>query len=246
MAKQTGLGDQLYIGGYDVGADISAIGSLSTPRTALDATGITKFANERLYGLTDAQGEITSYFNDATDQVFDALKGLPTTDVHLMYLRGEGVARPGFCTVAKQIGYDPTRGDDGSLTFGTAFQGSAYGGDWGLQLTAGRQTDATATNGTTVDTLAAASFGFQAYIQVFSLGSGTADIEIEDSADGVAWASVLNGQFNTVAGRTAQRIASASETATVRRYVRVITSGVFTDLDFAVVINKNAGLRAVS
>lgn len=246
MAKQTGLGDQLYIGGYDVGGDIASIGSLSTPRTSLPATGITKSAWERLYGTADAQGEITSYFNDATDQVFDALKGLPTTDVHLMYLRGTGIGSPAFCTVSKQIGYDPTRGDDGSLTFGTAFSGSAYGGDWALQLTAGKETDATAGSNASIDTGASASFGFQAYLQVFSIGSGTADIKIEDSADDAAWADLTDGAFTSVTTRTAERIASSSETATVRQYLRVTTTGTFTDLVFAVAINKNAGLRAVS
>lgn len=246
MAKQTGLGGQLFIAGYDVGGDIASIGSLSTPRTALPSTGITKSANERLYGLTDAQGEFTSYFNDATGQVFDALKGLPTADVHLMYLRGSALGGPAFCTVAKQVGYDPTRGDDGSLTFGTAVMGSAYGGDWGRQLTAGKETDASAGSNTSIDTTAAASFGFQAYLQVFSIGSGTADIKIEDSADNAAWADLTDGAFTSVTARTAQRIASSSATATVRRYLRVTTSGVFTNLVFAVVINKNLATRAVS
>lgn len=246
MAKATGLGDQLFIAGYDIGGDISAIGSLSTPRTALPATGITKFANERLYGTTDAQGEFTSYLNDATGQAFDALSTLPTTDVHVMYLRGTGVGSPAFCTVAKQVGYDPTRGDDGSLTFGTAVMGSAYGGDWALQLTAGKETDSAGGSNASIDTGASAAFGFQAYLQVFSIGSGTADIKIEDSADDAAWADLTDGAFTSVTARTAQRIASSSETATVRQYLRVTTSGTFTDLVFAVAINKNLGLRAVS
>lgn len=246
MSKQTGLGDQLFIGGFDVGGDISAIGSLSTPRTALPATGITRSANERLYGTADAQGEFTSYWNVATEQVFDALSTLPTTDVHVMYLRGAALGGPAFCTVAKQIGYDPTRADDGSLTVNTAVMGSAYAGDWGRQLTAGKETDASAGSNTSIDTGASASFGFQAYLQVFSIGSGTADIKIEDSADNSSWADLADGAFTSVTARTAQRIASSSETATVRRYLRVTTSNTFTDLVFAVVINKNLGTRTVS
>jgi hypothetical protein len=40
MAKQTGLGDQLYVDGYDIAGDIQAIGSISTPIAALEMTGI--------------------------------------------------------------------------------------------------------------------------------------------------------------------------------------------------------------
>lgn len=246
MSKQTGLGDQLFVDGFDIGGDIASIGSLSTPRSTLPSTGITKSAFERLFGLTDAQGEFTSYWDDGTDQVFDALSGLPTANVHLMYLRGESLGGSSFCTVAKQIGYDPTRGDDGSLTLGTAVMGAAWGGDWGLQLTVGKDTHASAASNASVDTVASASFGFQAYLQVFSIGSGTADIKIEDSADDAAWADLTDGAFASVSARGAQRIASSSETATVRQYLRVTTTGTFTDLQFAVVVNKNLAIRAVS
>ena len=244
--KQSGLGDQLFVAGYDVGADINSIGSLSSPRNTLPATGITQSANARLYGTADAQGEFTSYFNDADDQVFEALKSLPRTDVHVMYLRGEAVGGSAFCVQSKQVNYDPNRTDDGSLLFGTSVLGAAYAGDWGDQLTAGKDTHATATNGTSIDTGAAASFGFQAYIQAFSIGSGTAEVTIQDSADNAAWTDLTDGAFTDVTARTAQRIASSSATATVRRYIRVITTGTFTDLAFAVVINKNLATRTVS
>lgn len=246
MAKQSGLGDQLFIGGYDIGADINSIGTLSTPRTTLPATGITAEAMERMYGTADAQGEFTSYFNDATDRVHDALSGLPTTDVHVMYLRGAGLDSEAFCVQAKQTSYDPSRGDDGSLLFGTAVLGAAYAGDWCKQLTAGKVTHSSATNGSSIDTTASASFGFQAYLQVFSLGSGTAEITIQDSADDAAWLDLTDGAFTDVTDQTVQRIASSSATATVRRYLRVITSGTFTDLVFAVAINKNLATRTVS
>lgn len=246
MGKQSGLGDQLFVAGYDIGADINSIGTLSTPRTTLPATGITAEAMERMYGTADGQGEFTSYFNDATDRVHEALKGLPTTDVQVMYCRGEGVGNEAFCIQAKQTSYDPSRGDDGSLLFGTAVLGAAYAADWAEQLTAGKDTHASATNGSSIDTTASASFGWQAYLQAFSIGSGTATVTIEDSADNVTFAAVTGGAFTDVTARTAQRLASASATATLRRYVRVATSGVFTDLVFAVAINKNLATRTVS
>lgn len=246
MSKQSGLGDQLFIGGLDVGADINSIGSLATPRETLPATGITASAMERMFGKRDATAEFTSYFNDATDQIHDALSGLPTTDVHVMYCRGEGVGSEAFCIVGKQVDYAGTRGDDGSLLFSTSVPASAYGADWSEQLTAGKDTHASATNGTSIDTTASASFGYQAYLQVFSIGSGTAEITLEDSADNSTFAEISGGgSFTDVTASTVERIQSSSDTATVRRYVRVATTGTFTDLVFAVAINKNAAARAI-
>lgn len=245
MARQSGLGDQLFIGGRDIGADISSISNLSTSRETLPSTGITKSAMERLFGKRDGQAEFVSYFNDATNQEHEALKGLPRTDVHLMYCRGEAVGNEAVGMVGKQVNYDPTRGDDGSLTFGVSIQANAYGIDWCDQLTAGKDTHASPTNGTSIDTGASASFGFQAYLQVFSVGSGTVEIDLQDSADNVSFAAITDGAFTDATGRTAERIQSSSATATVRRYVRVITSGTFTNAVIAVAINKNVATRAI-
>lgn len=245
MAKQSGLGDQLFFGGFDIGGDISAIGSLSTPRETLPSTGITVSAMERLFGKRDGMGEFTAYFNDATNQEHEALKGLPTGDVHVMYLRGTGVGSEAFAIVGKQVSYDASRGDDGSLTFAVSVPGAAYGADWCDQLTAGKVTHASGASTTGLDTAASASFGWQAYLQVFSIGSGTATVTIEDSADDISYATLSGGVFTAVTARTTERLQSSSDTATVRRYLRVTTSGVFTNLVFAVAINKNDALRAI-
>ena len=249
MAKQSGLGDQLFIAGYDIGADINSISSLSTPRETLPATDITQSANARLYGKRDAQAEFVSYFNDATDRVFTALKGLPTTDVHLMYCRGETLGNPGLGLVGKQVGYDPTRNDDGSLLFGTAVMSSAYGADWGRQLTAGRDSHTTATNGTSVDLgTGSLSFGWQAYLQVFSFTGTSCTVTIQESSDngsGDAFAAITGGAFTAATGRTFQRLESSSATATVERYVRIATTGTFSECSFAVLFTRNAALRAL-
>lgn len=250
MAKETGLGDQLFIGGYDIGADISAIGTLSTPRETLPCTGITKYANERLFGKRDGNVEFTSYFNTAAAQEHIALKGLPTTDVHVMYLHGTTLGNESVGVVGKQLNYDPTRGDDGSLTFGVNVQANAYGLDWLTQLTAGKRTDTTATNGTGVDFgTGSLSFGFQAYLQVFSFTGTSVTIKLQESSDngvGDAWADVSGGAFTVVsAAPTAERIQSVSDTLTVERYLRVVTTGTFSNVVFAVGVCRNDALRAI-
>lgn len=248
MSKQSGLGDQLFIGGRDIGADINALGSIATPRETLPATGITQSANARMFGKRDANAEFTSYFNDALDQEHDALKGLPRTDVHLMYCRGEGIGSEAFCMVAKQVDYAPVRGDDGSLIFSTSAPASLYGADWSDQLTGGKDTHASGASTTSLDLGAASAFGWQAYLQAFSVGSGTATVTIETSSDngvGDPFATLTGGVFTAVTGRTAERLQSASDTAAVERYIRVTTSGVFTNLVFAVAINVNKAARAI-
>lgn len=249
MAKQSGLGDQLFIDGYDIGADTSAIGNISTPRNTLPATGITQSAMARLFGTRDGAAEFTTFFNDATNQEHDALKRLPTADAQVMYLRGQGLGSAGIGLVGKQIDYAPTRGDDGSLTFNVSVQANAYGLDWGLQLTTGKQTFASAANGTGVDFLTGSkSFGFQAYLQVFSIGSGTATVTLQESSDngvGDAWANVTGGAFTAITGRTTERIQSTSDTLTVERYLRVAVSGTFTNLVCCVVVNRNNATRAI-
>lgn len=245
MAKSSGLGDNLFIGGYDVGADITAIGSLATPRETLPSTGITQSAMARLFGKRDGMSEFTTYFNPTAGQVHTALSGLPTTDVHLMYCRGETIGNAAIGLVGKQVDYAPSRGDDGSLIFSVSAQANAFGIDWCKQLTAGKDTHASGASTASIDTTAAASFGWQAYLQVFSVGSGTAEITIEDSADDAAWATLSGAEFTDATARTVQRLQSSSATAEVRRYVRVTTSGTFTDLVFAVAINKNRNTRTI-
>jgi hypothetical protein len=53
--------------------------------------------------------------------------------------------------VGKQVNYDGTRSNDGSLSFRVNAKANAYGIDWGQQLTTGKQTFTSTTNGTAVD-----------------------------------------------------------------------------------------------
>ncbi len=247
MAKQTGLGDQLFVDGYDIAGDIQQIGGLSTPIAALEMTGINKEANEREYGLADGQAEFTSFFNDAAGAAHVALKSLPRTDGHVMYLRGAGIGNAAISVIGKRIDYAATRGDDGSLTFGVTAQGSGTVVEWAQQVTAGRVSNASGASSASLDLgTGTKSFGFQAYLQAFSLGSGSAAVKLQTSSDngaGDAWADLTNGAFANVTGRGTQRIVSASPTLAVERYVRVVTSGTFSNLSFCVTINRNNGPR---
>jgi hypothetical protein len=62
MAKQSGIGDNFYVGGYDLSGDISAIGQLGGGPALLDVTSIKSSANERIGGLRSGDWQFTSFF----------------------------------------------------------------------------------------------------------------------------------------------------------------------------------------
>lgn len=78
MAKQSGLGDNFYVGGYDLSGDISAVGQLGGGPTLLDVTGIKEFANERIGGLRAGDWQFTSFMENAPSTT---TPGFPLTTV---------------------------------------------------------------------------------------------------------------------------------------------------------------------
>lgn len=238
MAKQSGLGDALYVSGINLSGDTGSIERCAGGIAPIDVTGIDKSARERIGGLRDGGIDWTSYFNPAIGKSHPTLSALPRADALVTYCRGTSIGSPAASCVAKQINYDPKRGSDGSLTFAVAAQASAYGLEWGQLLTAGIRTDTTATNGTGLDTTASLSFGAQAYLHVFGVTGTSVTVKIQDSADNSTYADVASLTFTAATGVTSERIAIGN-TATVRRYLRVATTGTFTNAQFAVVVVKN-------
>lgn len=64
MAKSSGLGDNFYIGGYDLSGDVASIDKISGPTALLEATTIKQFAEARLPGLRDGSMQFTSLFEN--------------------------------------------------------------------------------------------------------------------------------------------------------------------------------------
>lgn len=239
MAKQGGMGDRLFIAGYDYTGDIGSVGRVGGGCSTQEVPGIDKSAQERIGLLRDGGIEFGSYFNPTALMSHDRLSLLPTTDVDLMYCRGIALGGPAASMTAKQANYDGNRGEDGSFTLAVNALANGYGLEWGNLLTAGKRTDTTATSPATgIDTLASASFGAQAYLQVFAFTGTSVTVTIQDSADNSSFASVAGLAFTAATGITTQRLA-ISNTATVRRYIRAITTGTFSNAVFAVMVVKN-------
>lgn len=242
MSKQSGLGDALYIAGYDFSGDIGSVGAVGGGPAALEVTGIDKSAPERIGGLRDGRIDFTAFFNPAAGRAHPRLSLLPTTDVIMTYFRGTALGGASANLVAKQLNYDGSRGDDGAFTFAGANQGNGYGLEWGTSMTAGKRTDSTATNGASVDFgTGSTSWGLQAYLHVFAFTGTSVTVKLQESSDNGgadAWADVTGGAFTAATGITSQRIATASG-QTVERYLRVVTTGTFSDAVFAVSVNRN-------
>jgi hypothetical protein len=143
------------------------------------------------------------------------------------------------CLNAKQIGYDPTRGTDGSLTMKVAGQGNGYGLEWCAPLTAGLRTDTSATDGSDLDGGAATDYGAQAYLQVTAFDGTDVTVKVQHSADNSTWTDLITFVQTTAAPQTDRE--TVTNTATVDRYLRAVTvtTGGFTSVTFAVAINRN-------
>lgn len=238
MAKQSGLGGAFYLGTSDISGDIQSA-QISGGIGVFDVTDITQSAHSRIGGLRNGTMNVVSFFDTAL--AHPVLSALPTTDVITTYCVGTTIGQPAASMNGLQLNYDGTRAADGMFTFKVDAQSDGYGLEWGVLLTAGMRTDTTATDGTSWDTGGSLSFGGQAYLHVTAFSGTDVTIKIQDSADNSSFSDVTSFTFGAVTATTAARVA-ISNSATIRRYVRVstTTSAGFTSVTFAVVMVKNA------
>lgn len=242
MSKESGLGANFYMDQYDLSNDTNSFGNISKGLSPLDMTGIDKFAPERKAGQLTGNIALTTFFNPSNAHA--AYSPLPRTDRQLSYFTKQTLGAPVAAMIGKQTGYDPSREADGKLTAEVNSDSNAYWLDWGLALTAGKRTDTTATNGTGVDFAIQgmpASFGLQAYLHVFAFTGTSVTIKLQSSSDngaGDAFADVTGGSFTLVSAVGKERI-QTGRTLAIERYLRVVTSGTFSSVTFAVAVCAN-------
>lgn len=239
MAKQGGMGDALWIDGLDVSGDIGSLSSISSPLGVQDVTAINKSAFERLGLLHDGALAFTAFWNPgvAADTAHSTFKTLPTTDRAMQYCRGVAQGSYAASMVAKQIGYDGNRAQDGSFTLNIAGSSNAFGLEWGQLITAGgKLTQTGAGNGTSYDqTTVETEFGWAMYLHVFSFTGTSITVKVQDSANNADWLDLSGATFAAASAVGSQRVsAGATSTATVRRYLRIVSSGTFSECTFAV------------
>lgn len=242
MAKESGLGAQLYLDQYDISNDTGSVGSISKAVNLLTMTGIDKSAIERRAGQLTGGISANVFWNPSNAHT--ALAAGARTDRIVSYYHRATLGAPVASLVCKQTTYAPNRDSTGLFTATTDTLSNAYWLDWGLALTAGMRTDTTATNGTGVDFAnygMPASFGLQAYLHVKAFTGTSATIKLQGSSDngvGDAFADITGGSFTTVTAVGKERI-QTSRTQAIERYMRVVTTGTFSNLVFAVQATVN-------
>lgn len=237
MAKDSGIGARLLVDGFDLSGDIGAVQTIRGGPALLDLTDISQAANHRVGGLYSGELGFNAWWDTVVNAAHDVLSDLPTGDRQVIYLHRNTFGEPAAAMTAKQVNYDPSRGADGALAASVQALSQGSPLDWCELLTAGMQTFASATNGSSLDDAAQTVFGAAAYLHALSIASGTATVAVQDSADNVSFANVTGLSFSAVAGRTAQRL-ETSRTATIRRYTRVNVTGTFTNLVAVVALQR--------
>lgn len=237
MAKQSGMGDLLFVDGVDLSGDVGSVQRIACPSGTLDDTGISKSAHERLYGLFDGMLDFNAFFNDAASQEHATLKAKAAgADRVVSYFHGSVIGNMAASLVAKQLNYDGDRAADGMLSFAAACAGNGYGLDYGEQLTAGKVTHGGGSNGASLDNAVATALGLGAYLHIFAFTGTSVTVTIQESSDnggGDAFAAVVGGAFAAASAVGGQHLVT-SLTLAVERYLRIVTSGTFSNCVFAV------------
>lgn len=244
MTKLDGMGMHLFVDGYDISGDHQSLTWRGGP-AIFETTGIDKYAYERTGLRRDGGLDAVTYFNPETvggggsaDRSHLVYRSLPLTDRMISWTHPSGEA---WNLIGKQGGYDPTVAADGSLTCQVNSVANGYGLEVAKLLTAAPLTQGSAGNVASVDFGAGASFGAQFHLQALAFTGTSATIKIQQSSDngaGDAFADVTGGAFTAVTGRTTQRLETARNQA-VERYLRVVTTGTFTNLVFLVTAEVN-------
>jgi len=234
MAKTSGLGVRIYANGYDLNTDVNALSGIGSTQTLLDVTPLSKSATERIIGLKDSTLSVNGYFDNATGMAHDAFESI-AGDSEVIMTMGTSRGDAACGMVADQSSYNIDRSQGSAIATTVEFSTSDGNGlNWGVVLTDGpEQTDSSAASSASVDNAASSSNGARAVISVESIASGSAVIKIQESTNDSAWSDMMT--FSTVSGRTSE---ATSMEGTCARYLRVQTSGTFTDLVFVVQIAR--------
>lgn len=236
MAKKAGLGQGFFIGGKDISGDVSSLDNVSSSRETLEVTGIDKSAIERVAGRGTGEMTFTTFFNDAANQQHAALKAVARTDVVACYFQSSTLGETAAGMVAKQMSYDTTRGSDGSITNYVQLSANSNVLEWGNTVTAGKITHSSAGSSTGAVTSSSAAGG-AAYIQIFSLDSGTPTFVLQDSSDTT---NGTDGSWATLITFATQAVGAERKTVsgTVNKGLRLTTTGSFSNAVVAVMLRR--------
>jgi len=222
--------------GYDLSGDANALDSMGYTQETLETTALNSAAASRIVGLVDGALTVNGYFDNAAGKihpVFTSNSGkLPTDDQVVLVPMGAAVGDPSVGISAKEAEYNVSRSTGSAITVSSSFNGNGMGGEFGVMLTAHDDTHSSASSGSSVDNSASSSSGGSGYLQVFSLGSGSVIVKLQESTNDSSWTDFMT--FSTVGNSGAPTAERLVMSGTVARYIRVQSTGTFTNAKIAV------------
>lgn len=244
--KSSGLGAQLYVGGYEIGASTNSLSRIAGGNAPIVMTDITQSAVAREGGQRTGGMDIVSYWNPDAGGSHDAYSPLPRTDVIATYVAyTPAIGTWSASCIGKQLNYDGNRAQDGGFLLNTTNESNGYGLQWGQLATAGMRTDTAATAAAAVSPLDLGSaspgaFGLVMYVHLKAFTGTSVTIKLQESSDnsGDAYADVTGA--TTGALTTApQALRVATGSIAVERYLKVVTTGTFSNAVFAVQVYRH-------
>lgn len=246
MTKSSGMGAALWVAGYDVGASTNSLSRISGGNTPIPMTDITQSAMAREGGLRSGGMDIVSYWNPSAGGSHDVYSPLPRTDAIATYVAyTPAIGTPCVSCIGKQLNYDGNRTQDGAYLLNVTVESNGYGTQWGYLATVGMRADASATAAASVTAFDQGSaspgaHGLVMFVHLKSLGSGSVTIKLQESSDnsGDAYADVTGATTGALSSAPdAVRVATGS--IDVERYLKVVTTGTFTDAVFGVQVYRH-------
>ena len=147
--------------------------------------------------------------------------------------------------VGKQTDYPFNRSADGALAVGATIEGTlGIAPEWGVLISAGVETHASAGSKASVDNAGSSASGAAGMLQLDDINSGTPTFVIEDSTDDSAFATLIS--FTAVTDTNEPAVERKTVAGTVNRYTRVTTTGTFTNADAAVALRRGTAQDAVA
>ena len=239
MAKVSGLNTRLYVQGYDLSGDANAIGSMGWSQSLYDVTTLDSSAVKRIVGEASGEVSVDVFFDAASNKshsVFTSNSGKqPSTDQVVLVPWGSAVGSKSAGLVAKQADYSVNSAIGSPITATATYSSNATPTEFGEMLTAHDDTHSSAGSGTVVDSGAATTNGASAYLQLLSLDSGSVTVNLQEStSSGGSYANFMT--FSTVAAAGAPTAVRQTMEGTVQRYIKVTTTGTFSNAKIAVAL----------
>tara|TARA_R100000808_G_scaffold6135_4_gene18408 strand:+ start:2585 stop:3313 length:729 start_codon:yes stop_codon:yes gene_type:complete len=241
MAIQNGLNTRLYVMGNDLSGDANAIDSAGYTQETMETTALNESAVSRMIGRADGSLGVSGYFDNASNKIhatFTSNSGkLPTADQVVLVPFGASVGDDCVGISAKEADYNVSRSQGSVMTVSSTFNGNGMGGEFGEMLTAHDDTHSSAGSGTVVDSGASSASGGAGYMQIMSLASGSVTVKVQHAtSSGGTYADLVTfTATGTSDVPTAERVEA---TGTVNRYLKVTTTGTFSNAVIAVAFSR--------